>query len=114
MGNIHRSMQGKTVDMEKIMRQNELMPAIGNIRVNARGDELGPGGKIIKKREDIMAEYYETNPKAIRETSKPIETKSSEPVLTKKSETVGVGVETISDHVAETPTPKRGKVNNES
>ena len=51
MGNVHRSMQGKMIDMEKLMRQNELMPAIGNVRVNARGDELGPGGKIIKKKE---------------------------------------------------------------
>ena len=40
--------------------------------------------------------------------------KEKNELLTKKSETVGVGVETISDHVAETPTPKRGKTNNES
>jgi ribosomal protein S17E len=63
-------MQGREVDMEKLMRQNELMPAIGNVRVNARGDELGPGGKIIKKREDVLAEYYENNPKAVPESVK--------------------------------------------
>jgi hypothetical protein len=57
-------MQGKVVDMEKLMRQNELMPAIGNMNVNARGDELGPGGKIIRRREDIVADYYEDNPNA--------------------------------------------------
>lgn len=77
MGTIHKTMQGKTVDMDKLMRQNEMMPAIGNVRVNARGDELGPGGKIIKKREDIMAEYYENNPKAKRETNKPLENANS-------------------------------------
>lgn len=60
----YRSMQGKEVDMEKLMSQNELMPAIGNMKVNARGDELGPGGKIVRKREDIVAEYYEDNPAA--------------------------------------------------
>jgi hypothetical protein len=59
-----RSMQGKEVDMEKLVRQHELMPAVGNVRVNARGDELGPGGQIVRKREDIVAEYYESNPKA--------------------------------------------------
>jgi hypothetical protein len=58
-------MQGREVDMEKLMRQNELMPAVGNMRVNARGDELGPGGKIVKKREDVVAEYYEHNPNAV-------------------------------------------------
>ena len=58
-------MLGREVDMEKLMRQNELMPAVGNMRVNARGDELGPGGKIVKKREDVVAEYYEHNPNAV-------------------------------------------------
>ena len=68
-------MQGKNVDMEKLMRQHELMPAVGNARVNARGDELGPGGKILRKREDVMAEYYENNPKAKPETIAPVATK---------------------------------------
>lgn len=77
MGNMHRSMQGKVVDMDKLIGQNELMPAIGNAKVNARGDTLGPGGSIIKKREDVMAEYYENNPKAIPEVAKPIEKKVS-------------------------------------
>lgn len=75
MGKVYRSMQGKEVDMEKLMRQNELMPAVGNIQVNARGDELGPGGKIVKKREDIVSEYYESNPKATKEKSGLVQTK---------------------------------------
>jgi len=57
----YRSMQGKLVDLETLAAKNELVPAIGNIPVNARGDELGPGGKIIRKREDIVSEYYEKN-----------------------------------------------------
>ena len=57
----YRTMQGKVVDLEKLAAKNELVPAIGNIPVNARGDELGPGGRIIRKREDIVAEYYEKN-----------------------------------------------------
>ena len=32
-------------------------------KVNARGDELGAGGKIVKKREDVPADYYRDNPK---------------------------------------------------
>jgi hypothetical protein len=55
---VHRSMQGMDVDMEKLKAQNELALAVGNARVNARGDEIGPGGKIIRKREDVMQEYY--------------------------------------------------------
>lgn len=57
-------MQGKVIDLEKLMRQNELTPAVGNMKVNARGDEIGQGGKIVKKREDIVAEYYADNPNA--------------------------------------------------
>ena len=55
----YRTMQGKIVDLEKLAAKNELVPAIGNIPVNARGDELGPGGRIVRKREDIVSEYYE-------------------------------------------------------
>ena len=54
----HRSMRGKKVDMDLLRKRNELTPAVGNARVNARGDELGPGGKIIKKREELVAEHY--------------------------------------------------------
>jgi len=66
MGKTYKTMQGKEVDMEKLALVNELTPAVGNARVNARGDELGPGGKIIKKREEIVAEYYEKNSKSVR------------------------------------------------
>jgi hypothetical protein len=49
-------MQGKVVDMNKLVMQNEMTVAVGNVKVNARGDELGPGGKIIKKREELLRE----------------------------------------------------------
>ena len=54
-------MNGKSVDMDLLRQRNELTPAVGNVRVNARGDELGPGGKIIKKREEVLRDYYEDN-----------------------------------------------------
>ncbi len=101
MGKTYRSMQGRPVDMEKLMSQNELMPAIGNVRVNARGDELGAGGKIIKKREDVMAEYYVNNPKAVPDNIvAPVQAKVSEPDPVKP--------------VQEITASKKGKVTNES
>ena len=61
----YRSMQGKPVDMEALAARNETMPAVGNARMNARGDELGPGGIVVKKREDIVnAHYNSQTPKA--------------------------------------------------
>lgn len=50
----HKSMLGKEIDMHRISMQNEMTVAVGNARVNARGDELGPGGKIIRKREELL------------------------------------------------------------
>lgn len=58
---VYKTMQGKTVDMDLLRQRNELTPAVGNARVNARGDELGPGGKIVRSREDVMKEYYATH-----------------------------------------------------
>jgi hypothetical protein len=60
-------MLGKEIDLEKLRMRNEMTPAVGNARVNARGDELGPGGKIIRKREDVMTEYYQNNPNAVKD-----------------------------------------------
>ena len=80
---VYRTMQGKEIDLEKLARQNELMPAIGNMKVNARGDELGPGGQITRRREDIVAEYYEDNPNArARKTAAPAPV-TPEPVVEK-------------------------------
>jgi hypothetical protein len=59
MAKVVRTMQGKEIDMEKLQMANELTPAVGNVKVNARGDELGPGGKIIKTREEIMKDFYD-------------------------------------------------------
>ena len=63
----YRSMQGKEVDLDKLRVKNELTLAVGNAKVNARGDEIGPGGKIIKKREEVMSEYHTARPNSSKE-----------------------------------------------
>jgi hypothetical protein len=80
--NQYRSMRGKIVDMDMLRKRNELTPAVGNARVNARGDELGAGGKIVKKREDIVSQYYEKNPNAVKRSSTVESNKKVEPELT--------------------------------
>jgi len=52
-------MQGEQIDIEALFRRNELTQAIGNVNVNARGDELGPSGTIVKTREQKAREYYQ-------------------------------------------------------
>lgn len=56
---VYKSSQGKIIDMDMLRQRNELTPAVGNARVNARGDELGSGGKIVRKREEVLKDYYD-------------------------------------------------------
>ena len=79
---VYRTMQGKQIDMDLLRKKNELTPAVGNANVNARGDQLGPGGQIIRKREDIIKEYYKENPTAVadQEVSQPVQQPEKEVV----------------------------------
>jgi len=52
---VYRSAKGKEIDLNKLVAKNELTIAVGNMKVNARGDKLGPGGQIIAKKEQIQA-----------------------------------------------------------
>ena len=52
-------MQGKMIDIEKLRAANEDTRAIGNMNVNARGDELGIKGQIVKPKAEVMQKYYE-------------------------------------------------------
>tara|TARA_E500000178_G_C16834336_1_gene667572 strand:+ start:560 stop:784 length:225 start_codon:yes stop_codon:yes gene_type:complete len=62
-----KSMRGKEIDMEKLNLKNELLPAVGNAKVNARGDEIGKGGEIVRTREEVLQDYYNKNPRAVKE-----------------------------------------------
>jgi hypothetical protein len=69
--------------MDLLRQRNELTPAVGNARVNARGDELGPGGKIIRKRDEILDEYYKDHPQAVADEvagTQPAQQPVAEPV----------------------------------
>ena len=61
---IYKTMQGREVDLEALKSRTELTVAVGNGQMNARGDQLGKGGKVVKKREEVVAAYYEDNPNA--------------------------------------------------
>lgn len=69
MNKVYKSMKGKTIDLDLLRQKNEMTPAVGNARVNARGDELGPGGKIIRKKEDVLRDYFADNPATIPDES---------------------------------------------
>ncbi len=58
MKKVYTTANGRVVDMDLLRQKNELTPAVGTVRVNARGDELGPGGKITRTREQVLADFY--------------------------------------------------------
>jgi hypothetical protein len=53
----HVSYRGITIDMEAMRRENEKVPAIGNMKVNARGDKIDRG-QITKTAEEIARENH--------------------------------------------------------
>ena len=58
---MYRTAMGKPVDIDMVRLANEDVIAVGNMRVNARGDELGPGGKVVKPRAQAMKEFHKLN-----------------------------------------------------
>ena len=58
MSNKYRTAHGKMLDIDKLRLVNEKTIAVGNMKVNARGDQLGQGGEIIATRNQVMNQQY--------------------------------------------------------
>jgi hypothetical protein len=63
------SAKGKVLDVSQYLAENETAPAVGNARMNARGDIIGEGGKIVQSREQIATEYHRLPSKSVRQVS---------------------------------------------
>jgi hypothetical protein len=61
MSGIYKSARGKSIDIDKIKLAQETTIAVGNMKVNARGDKIGAGGEIVSGRNQIMDEAYAIN-----------------------------------------------------
>jgi hypothetical protein len=53
----HVSYRGVTIDMDSLRRENEKVPAIGNMKVNAKGDQINRG-TITKTADQIARENH--------------------------------------------------------
>lgn len=53
----HVTYRGVTIDMDSIRRENENVPAIGNYRVNAKGDQI-KNGQVTKTADQIARENH--------------------------------------------------------
>ena len=83
---VYRSMQGKQIDMDLLRQRNELTPAVGNAKVNARGDELGPGGKIVRKKEEVLKDYYASSRGVVNEQPVKKNASASQPTAAEVAE----------------------------
>ena len=75
---MYRTMQGRMVDIEKLRAANESVQAVGNMNVNARGDVLGAGGKVITTKSQVIRKYYEQPKGMVSDT--PTRIQSTPPV----------------------------------
>jgi hypothetical protein len=57
-GKIYKTAQGKTVDMGKLMLQHEKVRAVGNMKVNARGDMIDDMNRVISSKNDQVNKQY--------------------------------------------------------
>ena len=54
----YRTANGQEISIESLRLQNEKTIAVGNMKVNARGDQLGPGGVPQITRQGKVNEFY--------------------------------------------------------
>lgn len=59
---IYRTAQGKSLDMGALRLQNEKTRAVGNMKVNARGDQIDDrGGVVSSKPAQVNRQYSRTH-----------------------------------------------------
>ena len=56
---VYRSANGKPVDMGALRLKNEKTRAVGNMKVNARGDEINEQGQVIRKKTEQVSNQYQ-------------------------------------------------------
>ena len=55
---VYRTARGKTVDMGALRLKNEKTRAVGNMKVNARGDQINDENQVIKKKTQQVTQQY--------------------------------------------------------
>ena len=55
---VYKTAQGKSVDMGRLMVQNEKTRAVGNMKVNARGDMVDDMNNIVSSKTQQVNNQY--------------------------------------------------------
>ena len=67
---VYKTAQGKTIDMGSLVLQNENVRAVGNMKVNARGDAVDDKNQPIKSRPQQVHQQYQQQVQAKTSTHK--------------------------------------------
>jgi len=54
--NLYRTAQGQLIDVDHLRLANERTKAVGNMQVNARGDQIASDGTILKTKQEQLKE----------------------------------------------------------
>jgi hypothetical protein len=110
MKKVYTTANGKQVNLDALISENEKTIAVGNMKVNARGDKLGPGGKIEQTKEQVMKEYYKLNtPVAIDSPPQPHQSRKTKDLVDEWVEPTNNNFETAESE-KEVKTNLRGKL----
>lgn len=60
---VYRTAQGKTIDMGRLILQNERVRAVGNMNVNARGDTIDADDRVIDSKARQVKRQYDRQTK---------------------------------------------------
>jgi hypothetical protein len=97
---IYKTRKGKMIDMEAMRTAGERTVAAGNMKVNAKGDELGKGGKVVRTVKERVAPHYEAKKQTARTSLKPPIKKRDAQINTPVEEQV---VEDVPEVIKEEP-----------
>ena len=110
MKKVYTTANGKQVNLDALIADNEHTIAVGNMKVNARGDRLGPGGKVEQTKEQVMKEYYKLNtPVAVDTPPQPHQSRKTKDLVDKWVEPSETSV-TEQEAVSESKPGLRGKL----
>lgn len=73
---IYKTARGKTVDLGKLLLQNEKTRAVGNKPVNARGDRIDSFNNVVETRNEILTKKYQSKSNV---TSTPVSAPTQQP-----------------------------------
>jgi hypothetical protein len=78
---VYKTAQGKTVDLGSLMLQNENTRAVGNMKVNARGDLVDGWNRPIDRRTQQVQKQYDRQVTNVRD--EPVVSAPTAPTKTK-------------------------------